>query len=167
MSVIEKENLEAKIWKLLEEVPDPEIPPLSVVDLGIITNVEIIDEKKVKVVMTPTFAGCPAIEYMRKNIENQIKTKLEGFETEVIVDFVNRWDSNKITEKGRKILKEFRLAPPPKYEGSFDLDQLHKATCPFCDSENTTMNSPFGPTLCRSVHYCLDCLQSFEQFKPL
>lgn len=166
-SLSEKEVLEKEIWKLLEEVPDPEIPPLSVVDLGIITRVEVLGPESLRITMTPTFAGCPAIQMMRENIEGKIREKLDGFQVEVVVDYVTRWDSNRITDKGRDILKNFRLAPPPKYQGDLDVSTMQHARCPHCGSENTTMNTPFGPTLCRSIHYCFDCLQSFEQFKPV
>ena len=76
-------------------------------------------------------------------------------------------DSNKITDAGRKALKDFGLAPPPKHNYIVDIDILNKATCPVCGSDNTELQSPFGPTACRSIHYCHECLETFEQFKPL
>ena len=154
------------ILTLLEEVKDPEIPVLSLVDLGVITGVEISDENHVTVNMTPTFAGCPAMDYMKKDVERTLEQ--HGITNHsVIMSFANPWDSNKISEKGRKALKEFGLAPPPTYDMVLDLDILEYATCPYCNSDNTTMRTPFGPTLCRSMHYCNDCRQMFEQFKPL
>jgi ring-1,2-phenylacetyl-CoA epoxidase subunit PaaD len=88
-------------------------------------------------------------------------------EVDVQIDFGTQWTSNKITDKGRQILADFKLAPPGKYEGELDVSSVSHAKCPHCGSENTSMNSPFGPTLCRSIHYCFDCLQSFQQFKPV
>ncbi|MFD2513424.1 1,2-phenylacetyl-CoA epoxidase subunit PaaD [Pontibacter locisalis] len=157
-----KEN----ILTLLEEVKDPEIPVLSLVDLGVITGVEISEDDHVTVNMTPTFAGCPAMDYMKKDVERTLD-KYGISKHTVNMTFDNPWDSNKISEKGRQHLKEFGLAPPPKYDMILDLDIIEYAKCPYCDSDNTTMRTPFGPTLCRSMHYCNDCKQMFEQFKPL
>ena len=161
------ETLEKNIWKVLEEVPDPEIPTLSVVDLGIVTKVDVADGYKVDVTITPTFSGCPAINHMRDTIQARIQQLLPDFAVKVTVDFETQWNTNRITDKGREILKNFGLAPPKKYTGELSVDSIAHVNCPFCNSENTTLNTPFGPTLCRSVHYCFDCLQGFEQFKPL
>lgn len=160
-----KELTEDKIRKALEEVKDPEIPVLSLIDLGVISEVKI-DEEKVLVEISPTFTGCPAIDHMIKETE-AVLTK-NGFKNfEVKLSYNKPWNSNRITEKGRKVLKEFGLAPPPKHQMIFDIDILEHVQCPYCGSENTIMKSPFGPTLCRSLHYCDNCKQAFEQFKPL
>ena len=153
------------ILALLEEVKDPEIPVLSLVDLGVITGVEV-EEDHVTVNMTPTFAGCPAMDYMIKDVE-RILEKHGITRHTVTMSFDTPWDSNRISEQGRKTLKEFGLAPPPAYEIMPDLDILEYAICPYCDSDNTSLRTPFGPTLCRSMHYCHNCRQMFEQFKPL
>jgi ring-1,2-phenylacetyl-CoA epoxidase subunit PaaD len=149
----------------LEEVKDPEIPVVSLVDLGVITDV-IIEDSNVLVKMTPTFAGCPAMDYMRKDVVEVLQAKgIEQVATEV--SFKTPWSSNNISEKGRKALKTFGLAPPQKHEAIIDIDMLEQTACPYCDSTNTELNSPFGPTLCRAMHYCNNCKQAFEQFKPL
>ena len=153
------------ILKWLEAVKDPEIPAISLVDLGVITKVDIDHEGKVTVDMTPTFAGCPAMDYMKKDVEDVLTQK--GVDFEVNVSFKSHWSSNRITEKGRAALKNFALAPPQKFQLVPDLDILDKTPCPYCDSHDTEMKSPFGPTLCRSLHYCNSCLQAFEQFKPV
>lgn len=153
------------ILQWLKSVKDPEIPVISLVDLGVITNIDIEENGKVLVDMTPTFAGCPAIDYMKKDVEQVLEEK--GVEYQVTVSFSSSWNSNRITEEGRKALKQFGLAPPQKYQLIPDLDILHKTACPYCDSEDTELKSPFGPTLCRSLHYCNSCKQAFEQFKPL
>ncbi|QCR22924.1 1,2-phenylacetyl-CoA epoxidase subunit PaaD [Pontibacter sp. SGAir0037] len=155
-----------EILLLLEEVKDPEIPVLSLLDLGVITGVEVAPDGDVKVHMTPTFAGCPAMEYMKKEVE--LTLEKHGITSYTVsMTFDEPWNSNKISEKGRKALKEFGLAPPPQYNMVLDLEILEYATCPYCNSTNTTLRTPFGPTLCRSMHYCNDCRQMFEQFKPL
>ena len=154
-----------KILNWLEEVKDPEIPVLSLIDLGVITDV-VIDDNHVKVKMTPTFSGCPAIDYMKADVVKVLREK--GVESvECDVSFETQWNSNMISEKGRKALKNFGLAPPPKHNMIIDLEILENISCPYCESENTELRNPFGPTLCRSIHYCNDCKQAFEQFKPV
>lgn len=156
---------EVQVREWLDEVKDPEIPVLSLIDLGVITSIEIT-ESGVKVDMTPTFVGCPAIDYMKNDVI-EVLNKHGIEEVAVDVNFKESWNSNKITEKGRKALKEFGLAPPPKHNLIVDLDILEHVQCPNCDSTNTELKSPFGPTACRSIHHCFDCKETFEQFKPL
>ncbi len=154
-----------RIWEALEDVKDPEIPVLSLVDLGVITKVTV-DGNQASVNMTPTFSGCPAMDTMKQMVYDRL-TDL-GFEKpEVNITFDRPWHSNLISEKGKVALKKFGLAPPPITHGLVDLDILEHVVCPFCGSDNTEMKSPFGPTLCRSLHYCDNCKQAFEQFKPL
>jgi ring-1,2-phenylacetyl-CoA epoxidase subunit PaaD len=159
---LNKEQVRA--W--LDEVKDPEIPVLSLLDLGVITQIAIEEGPKVKIVMTPTFSGCPAMDMMRSDVEQCLeKYGIEDYEVKITFD--EPWNSNKISEKGRKALKEFGLAPPPRDTLIVDLDILEHVTCPYCESDNTELKSPFGPTLCRSLHYCHNCKQAFEQFKPV
>lgn len=157
---------EKEIWTALEVVKDPEIPTLSMVDMGIITKVEIRGESNVYVEMTPTFTGCPALKMMENMVAERLKEI--GIETiEVKTTFDTPWNSNKLTERGLLCLKKHGLAPPPKHEGEITMELLTHCICPHCSSINTEMKTPFGPTLCRSMHYCHDCLQAFEQFKPV
>lgn len=157
---------EKEIWSALEVVKDPEIPTLSMVDMGIITKVEVRGESNVYVEMTPTFTGCPAIKMMENMVAERLKEI--GIETvEVKTTFDKPWNSNKLTERGLMCLKKHGLAPPPKHEGEITMELLEHSICPHCGSKNTDMKTPFGPTLCRSMHYCNDCLQAFEQFKPV
>ena len=162
MEVLDKDTI--KDW--LEEVKDPEIPVLSLNDLGVITGVEVGDTGKVQVEMTPTFAGCPAIDHMKQEIGEVLEKHGVG-DYDVRVSFDTQWNSNMISERGRKALKDFGLAPPPKHNLIVDLDIIEHAKCPQCDGTNTEMKTPFGPTLCRSIHYCHDCQEAFQQFKPL
>ena len=155
----------AQILEWLEEVKDPEIPVISLGELGVITDIEILEDK-VLVKMTPTFAGCPAMDYMQKDVVDVLQSKgIEHVETKV--SFETQWSSNLITEKGRVALKQFGLAPPRKHNMVIDIDILEHTPCPYCDSTETELKTPFGPTLCRSMHYCNSCKQAFEQFKPL
>lgn len=162
---IETKSKEEQIWEVLQEVKDPEIPVISVVDMGIITKV-VVKENEARITMTPTFVGCPAIDFMKNDIKKTVEAA--GFENvEVKVDFETRWSTNLITEKGKEQLKNFGLSPPPKVKGDMDAKDLEKAKCPKCGSTNTSLNNPFGPTLCRAIHQCYDCGEAFEQFKPV
>jgi ring-1,2-phenylacetyl-CoA epoxidase subunit PaaD len=155
-----------QILHWLEEVKDPEIPVISLVDLGVVTNVGIFSEQHVHVTLTPTFIGCPALDMMKADVKEVLKEK--GIkEVSVEVSLKEPWNSNKISGKGRKALKDFGLAPPPKHNLIVDIDLLEHIECPNCGSTNTDLKSPFGPTLCRSIHHCFDCRETFEQFKPV
>jgi ring-1,2-phenylacetyl-CoA epoxidase subunit PaaD len=153
------------VYRWLEEVKDPEIPVLSLVDLGVITDV-VVDEGKVKVEMTPTFVGCPAMDYMKNEVEGVLKSHgIKNFE--VNITFRKPWSSDLISEKGKQSLKQFGLAPPPSSKIFTDLEILETAICPRCNGTNTELKSPFGPTLCRAIFYCNTCKEAFEQFKPV
>lgn len=153
-----------EVLQWLDEVKDPEIPVLSLVDLGVITKVEL-GHNKVEIEMTPTFVGCPALEIMKQEVVNVVRKR--GVENvSVSFSFKEPWSSDKISEKGRVALKKFGLAPPPTGYIK-DIGFLAHVECPRCSGLNTEVRSLFGSTLCRSIHYCLDCKESFEQFKPL
>ena len=153
------------IYSWLREVKDPEIPVLSLVDLGVITEV-MVQDGRVKITMTPTFVGCPALEFMKNEVMDVLK-KNEVEHVEVEVNFKKPWTSDLISEEGKKALKKFGLAPPPSRQVFADLEILEHAPCPRCNGSNTELKNPFGPTLCRSIHYCHDCQEAFEQFKPV
>lgn len=153
------------IYHLLEEVMDPEIPTISIVDLGIVTQAET-KENDIYIKLTPTFSGCPALKVMEELVHEKLQPHITG-KVYVETNFDTAWNSDMITEKGRQMLLKHGLAPPPKHEGYIELEVLSDVACPLCGSRNTEMKSPFGPTLCRSLHYCNHCLQAFEQFKPV
>ncbi len=155
-----------KILEALEDVKDPEIPTISVVELGIVTDVKINDSNNVSVTLTPTFAGCPALKVLEDLVrERLLQLRIERVEVKTSFDV--QWNTNMITEKGREMLKKHGLAPPPLHNGLIQIDILKHVKCPYCGSENTELKTPFGPTLCRSLHYCNNCMQAFEQFKPV
>jgi ring-1,2-phenylacetyl-CoA epoxidase subunit PaaD len=155
----------ADIYRWLEDVKDPEIPVLSIVDLGVITNV-IVDGENVEVEMTPTFVGCPALDIMKNEIIS-VLTSHNAREVSVRVSYREPWSTSKISERGKNALKQFGLAPPPSSQIIGDIEILEHAACPLCNGTNTEIKNLFGPTLCRSIHYCHDCKEAFEQFKPL
>jgi ring-1,2-phenylacetyl-CoA epoxidase subunit PaaD len=155
-----------QIWQALTEVCDPEIPVVSLVEMGIIRDVTARDDGAVTVAMTPTFAGCPALHVMREDIEAKLK-EMGATAVTVETTLSPPWSSDWITPAGRAKLKEFGLAPPPRHGGNINVVLLDLAPCPYCDSPNTSLKNSFGPTLCRAIYYCNNCQQPFEQFKPL
>jgi ring-1,2-phenylacetyl-CoA epoxidase subunit PaaD len=158
--------VEADIWRALEEVKDPEIPVVSVVEMGIIRAVDVSPEG-VAVTMTPTFSGCPALDVMRREVEAAVRGL--GVERVAVHTALHPpWSTEWISEAGREKLRRFGLAPPPRHVGDpavvafFDV-----AECPRCGSTNTSLRNAFGPTLCRMIWYCNECRDAFEQFKAL
>ncbi len=154
-----------QILTALQDVKDPEIPAVSIVEMGLIADVQVEGEA-VRVQITPTFAGCPAVEVMRLESERRLRA-LGVEDVSVQITFDPPWSSDRISAEGRRKLTEFGLAPPRRHDGHVDLIQLELVNCPYCGSADTTLESAFGPTLCRAIHYCHNCQQSFEQFKPL
>jgi ring-1,2-phenylacetyl-CoA epoxidase subunit PaaD len=155
------------VWAALAEVPDPEIPVVSLVDLGVVREVTI-DEHRVRVELTPTFLGCPALEAMRQALEEKISTL--GAEPEVAVIADDSWSTDRITPAGREKLRRAGLAPPaPRAAGTPTLVQLESKAfrCPYCGSSETRLENIFGPTPCRSIRWCESCRQPFEQFKTI
>lgn len=157
---------EQRIWDILQEVKDPEIPVVSLVELGVIAGVQLQPDGTVHVDMIPTFAGCPAINLMKLQAEEVLHQN--GFDkATVTINYSRPWSSNLITPRGRQLLKQFGLAPPPAVGDGISLDALEHVACPRCDGTNTYLTNTFGPTLCRATHYCNDCHEAFQQFKPL
>ena len=159
----------AGVWAALATVPDPEIPIISVVDLGVVRSVAI-DGDRVSVEILPTFVGCPAIELMRAAIAE----RLVGVraQVDVTVSYAEPWTSERITPHGRERLRAGGFAPPEPdraapAENAPLISLAPRARCPFCGSRRTRLDNAFGPTLCRSIAYCLDCRQPFEQFKTV
>jgi ring-1,2-phenylacetyl-CoA epoxidase subunit PaaD len=148
---------EAQVWEALEEIPDPEIPVVSLVDLGVIRSVDV-EDGHVRIEFTPTFLGCPALEFMKRAIEQ----KIPGAEVKVIQD--DSWSTDKITPAGREKLRVAGFAPPAPRLVQL---QSHVHRCPYCGSTETNLENLFGPTPCRSLRYCESCRQPFEQFKTI
>ncbi len=156
-----------RVWEALSEIPDPEIPVLSLVDLGVVRDVEVAEER-VRVEFTPTFLGCPALEVMRDRMEEAVRALGGEPDVEVVQD--DSWSTDRITPEGRRKLREAGFAPPAPHEtGGPTLVQLQSNAfrCPYCGSAETRLENLFGPTPCRSIRYCTACRQPFEQFKTL
>jgi ring-1,2-phenylacetyl-CoA epoxidase subunit PaaD len=155
------------VWDALAEIPDPEIPVISLVDLGVVRQVEV-SGTRVRVDFTPTFLGCPALEVMREAMTTRIRELGGEPEVRVVVD--DSWSTDRITPAGRDKLREAGFAPPaPREARAPTLVQLQRGSfrCPYCSSTETRLENIFGPTPCRSLRYCESCRQPFEQFKTI
>jgi len=159
-------RLEAKtIWSILETVSDPEIPALSVVDMGIVREVEWEGEQLL-ISITPTYSGCPAMRMIESEIMKAFNT--EGVKASVRRVLSPAWTTEWLSEKGRQMLIESGIAPPAPAQGSVELRlPADGITCPFCASQDTELVSEFGSTACKSLHRCRACGSPFDYFKPL
>jgi len=154
---------ENTVWELLQEVTDPEIPVISMVEMGMIHKVHVADES-VTVEVLPTFVGCPALEIMKKNIADKLATAAGVQNVQVNFLYEPAWSSNRISDEGREKLRSFGIAPPPKDFQAGDEWEVH---CPYCHSPYTKMENLFGPAACRSILYCKQCKNPFEALKPM
>ena len=145
----------ASVRAALRDVADPEIPAISIVDLGVVHDVCVSDDG-IRIELLPTFVGCPALDVMG----SAVKERLSEFGRPVEVAFVRTvpWTSERITPAGRAALRRSGFAPPA---------EPADVRCPYCASARVAMDSAFGPTQCRSLFYCRDCRQPFEAFKPI
>ncbi len=154
------------VMAALDEVGDPEIPAVSIVELGMIGAIDV-EPGRIRVELLPTFVGCPALEVIRESIV----ARLGAFGRPVAVDvsFATPWSSDRISLAGRDKLRASGFAPPPHLGGGRALPMLGEApvACPYCGSTRTTLENVFGPTQCRSIRHCAACRQPFEAFKPV
>jgi ring-1,2-phenylacetyl-CoA epoxidase subunit PaaD len=159
-----------RIWEELARIPDPEIPAISLVDLGVIGRVAV-DGERARVELLPTFVGCPAIGVMERQIDERLRAEGLASDVDVVISFDPPWTSDRISAAGRERLRRSGFAPPPALPDGPALGQLDElavlpiAECPYCGSRETTLENPFGPTLCRAIYHCASCRQPFEQFK--
>lgn len=163
METVSKNITKEDLWKLMETVYDPEIPVLSVVDLGIVRDIQI-HEEEIKVLITPTYSGCPAMDV----ITTKIKVALikEGFPTAKVIRQISpAWTTDWMTDAGKDKLKSYGIAPPSGK--TFDKNYLENLVveCPLCRSKNTKLISQFGSTSCKALYQCNDCLEPFDYFK--
>ncbi|MDQ6612925.1 MAG: phenylacetate-CoA oxygenase subunit PaaJ [Gemmatimonadota bacterium] len=157
-----------EVLAVLATVPDPEVPAISVVDLGIIRNV-VIDGERVRVTVTPTYSGCPAM----REIEDDIRSALQQAGVpDVAIDtvYAPAWTTDWMSAEGREKLRAYGIAPPGAAEqgGLITLTRRAAAVaCPFCGSSNTRLQSEFGSTACKAIHVCKECRQPFDEFKAI
>jgi ring-1,2-phenylacetyl-CoA epoxidase subunit PaaD len=156
-----------QIWDFLKEIPDPEVPAINIVELGVVRDVLISDDK-IQITITPTYSGCPAMKVMEEDILSTLKEK--GFQNITIKTvFSPAWTTDWMTEETKLKLKTYGIAPPEKLSAEqifpFLSDKKKTIACPFCNSENTVLRSQFGSTACKALYYCNGCEQPFEYFK--
>lgn len=154
------------IYSLLDEIPDPEIPVISVVELGVVRGVEI-HEDEIIVTITPTYSGCPAMNVFEQDIESKLKEN--GFQNVKLNTILSpAWTTDWMSKESLRKLEEYGIAPP--VAGSHDKGVLFESgpksvPCPKCKSTNTKVLSQFGSTACKAMYSCSDCLEPFEYFK--
>ena len=164
-------NEEKQIWEILEQVKDPEVPVLSVIDLGIIRGVQVKEQhsaqkKEIHITVTPTYSGCPAIDMI--NMDIRIKMIEHGYRNVIIEQKLSpAWTTDWMTEEGKKKLKAYGISPPnPKQQFCLtEMFQLENVECPRCNSHHTELISQFGSTACKAMYRCLDCKEAFDYFK--
>jgi len=164
--VMTEQHIDQELIPILEQVFDPEIPVLSILDMGVVRSA-IINEKKVKVEITPTYSGCPAMDVIGDEIE---KVLLEaGYIPEIELILAPAWTTDWITHKGRKALEDFGIAPPLNATADKEalLGQKKIVKCTNCGSSNTRLVSQFGSTACKAQFKCEDCMEPFDYFKCL
>ena len=154
-----------EIWEFLKVVEDPEIPVLNVVEMGIVRDVQL-EDNKVIVLITPTYSGCPAMHAIEQDVrEMLVEMHVEDFDVKTILS--PAWTTDWMTEEARVKLEAYGIAPPQK--GSADknllMGKLRDVRCPRCKSSQTAMVSQFGSTACKSLYKCEDCKEPFDYFK--
>lgn len=160
------EYTKEQVWEFLSEIPDPEIPVISIEELGVLRNVEITNNKVI-VTITPTYTGCPAMKMFEDDIEKTLHEKgIENIEINMV--FSPAWTTDWMSEEAREKLRKFGISPPIK--GTADKGVLFangpkEVPCPRCGSKNTNLKSQFGSTACKALYTCNDCLEPFDYFK--
>jgi ring-1,2-phenylacetyl-CoA epoxidase subunit PaaD len=155
---------EAAAWAALAGVPDPEVPALSVCDLGLVRELHVTDAG-VEVVLTPTYSGCPATEVIAQTVRDALQAAHLGAVT-VTQRLAPAWTTDWISAEGRRKLLAYGIAPPGAVEQGIRI-RPRAVACPRCGSAHTERLSAFGSTACKALHRCLDCREPFEHFKPL
>ena len=149
-----KEVFTESIWELLKTIPDPEIPAVSIVDLGIVRNVEF-DDNQFNITITPTYSGCPAFSFMKEEIIRHLET--EGITNyQVNTSLAPPWTTDWMSDEVKSKLKKAGIAPPSQ-----------EVACPKCDSQNVQIISEFGSTACKALYKCIECIEIFHHFKQI
>ena len=159
-----------RVFAWLDEVKDPEVPVLSVIELGVVRDVTVDSDGGVTVTVTPTYSGCPAIRMIEESIHEALV--LHGVRRVTVQTvFTPAWTTDWIPERARAKLEAYGIAPPGQASASDDLVPLRRANarprCPFCKSKDTALRSEFGSTACKALWVCAACTQPFEQFKAI
>ncbi len=164
--MVNEKHTEKQIWEFLSEIPDPEIPVITITELGVVRKVELSNEKVI-ITITPTYTGCPAMKLFEDEIIKTLHEK--GIETvEINLVYSPAWTTAWMGDIAREKLRKYGIAPPVK--GSEDKGILFESgpkvvACPRCKSENTILKSQFGSTACKALYQCETCLEPFDYFK--
>lgn len=154
------------IWELLEDVNDPEVPVLTVVDLGVVREVNHIENNQWQIIITPTYSGCPAMRVIEEDIVKRLNE--EGIDAQVKLVLSPAWTTDWLSEEGKRKLEEYGIAPPQdEVDKSVLFGEKTVVPCPKCKSKNTKMVSQFGSTACKAHYQCNDCMEPFDYFKCL
>lgn len=156
-----------ELWAMLDEVKDPEVPVLSVVELGIVRDVRL-EGNEVVVDITPTYSGCPAMHEIERCVSGALAAR--GLTARVRTVFSPAWTTDWMSEEAREKLRRYGIAPPGRAEDSPLVPLMRRGAspaCPFCGSRDTVTRSDFGSTACKSLHSCNACRQPFEHFKAI
>ena len=167
MQQVENLTIES-VWDILQTIPDPEVPVISIVELGVVRNVEIVNSDSIKVQITPTYSGCPALKTMEEDVMQKLR-EIGFTHIEIETIYKPAWTTDWLSENTKQKLKEYGIAPPAKLTFGHliplakSIDE--KIPCPFCNSMNTALTSQFGSTACKALYFCYNCHQPFEHFK--
>lgn len=159
-------DFKQRIVNLLSDIPDPEIPVISIVELGVIRDVKDLGNDSVEVIITPTYSGCPAMKQMEDDVISKLKEN--GFKTvNVKMVYSPAWTTDWLSEEAKLKLQKYGIAPPEETttDKSFITGKHKAVTCPRCKSKNTLLVSQFGSTACKALYKCSDCLETFDYFK--
>ena len=161
-----EQNIDPKLISILEKVSDPEIPVLSIMDMGVVRSAVIVNNI-VNVEITPTYSGCPAMDVIGDDIKAALKTA--GYDSKIELILAPAWTTDWITERGRKALEDYGIAAPLSAEADKDvlLNGKRIVKCTNCGSTNTKLVSQFGSTACKAQFKCDDCQEPFDYFKCL
>jgi ring-1,2-phenylacetyl-CoA epoxidase subunit PaaD len=156
---------QSEVLDALNEIEDPEMPVISIVELGIVRDVTI-DGLRAEVTLAPTFSGCPALSSITESVRNKV-LGIGFVEVNIKLALDPPWTTDSISATGRDKLKRLGIAPPDKHGGDVLTALELPVPCPYCGSRNTTRRNNFGPTACRAIYFCNQCVQPFERMKPL
>jgi ring-1,2-phenylacetyl-CoA epoxidase subunit PaaD len=159
-----------ELFEILTEIKDPELPVVDIVELGIVRDV-VVEGEKVRVDITPTYSGCPALQVIEQDIVAILRS--QGFsDVKVKNVFSPAWTTDWLSDETKEKLREYGIAPPSGLAtaGVTELVTIRRARptveCPYCGSPNTEEKSEFGSTACKAIHFCNSCHQPFDYFKP-
>lgn len=156
---------QAEIWRHLEKVMDPEVPVISIVDLGVVYAVDVASDTQIEVQILTTYSGCPAMKEIRESVLDCLTPLYPNATISVNIVHTVPWSTARMSDKGREALRDYGIAPPLDLKGAQQDLEDQTIPCPHCGSKDTELMSPFGATACKAFYRCLSCKEPFEYFK--